>query len=122
VFSSPVVDLDEGVVYVGSGDHHVYACTLAEGRELWRCDLHGRVLGTPALVGDRLNVGGEGSGGDLPGAMFALDRRRGEVVWRFGIGRTVWSSPTAVGDSIWFGSHDGRIRRLVERRRPSVGM
>ncbi|MCK5944876.1 MAG: PQQ-binding-like beta-propeller repeat protein, partial [Planctomycetes bacterium] len=77
--------------------------------------LRGRVLGSPALVGPHLYVGGEGAGGDQPGALFAIDRARGEVVWRFGVGRTVWSSPTVVGDSLWFGAHDGLVRRLTDR-------
>ncbi|HIE72274.1 MAG TPA: hypothetical protein EYP98_20065 [Planctomycetes bacterium] len=46
-------------------------------------------------------------------AVFAIDCQSGKVVWRFGVGRTVWSSPTVVGDSLWFGSHDGLIRRLT---------
>ena len=102
-------------VYFGSDDHHLYAIDLVTGRERWRCDLKGRVLGTPALVGGHLYVGGGGAGGDQPGALFAVDCRDGSIVWRFGIGATVWSSPTVVGDSLWFGAHDGLVRRLTTR-------
>lgn len=116
VFSSPAVALADGALYIGSDDHHLYALRLEDGTELWRSDLGGRVLGSPAIVVDHLYVGGEGSGGDLPGALFALERGTGERVWRFEVGETVWSSPTAALDSLWFGAHDGKLRRLREAR------
>ena len=79
---------------------------------VWLCDLKGRILGSPALVENHLYLGGEGSAGELPGALLAVDRRGGSILWRFEIGATVRSSPTVVGNSIWFGVHDGKIRRL----------
>ncbi len=113
VFSSPAVHQGDGLAYVGSDDHHLHAVEVATGRARWRTDLGGRVLGSPALVEHQVIVGGEGAGGELPGALFALDRRDGAILWRFEVGSTVWSSPTVVGDRLWFGAHDGRIRCLV---------
>ena len=115
VFSSPAVDAEAGVLYIGSFDHTLYALDLETGRERWRSDLAGRVLGSPAVVEHHLYVGGEGEGGDEPGALFAVDSRDGTIVWRFEVGATVWSSPMAIGRSLWFGSHDGKIRRLKDR-------
>ena len=112
VFSSPAVSVEDGTLYIGSDDHHVYALHVDTGRERWHTDLRGRVLGSPAIVGDLLYVGGEGSGGDQPGAMFALEREHGAILWRFETGATTWSSPMARGDSLWFGAHDGLLRRL----------
>ena len=100
------------MLYIGSDDHHLYALSCADGSERWRADLRGRVLGSPAIVGAHLYVGGEGSGGTEPGALFAIDRTDGSIVWRYEVGATVWSSPTVIGDSLWFGSHDGKMRRL----------
>ena len=110
------IDAVAGVLYVGSDDHHLYALSLRDGSERWRCDLKGRVLGSPAIVRHHVYVGGEGSGGTEPGALFAVDRNDGSVAWRFGVGATVWSSPTVVGDSMWFGAHDGKLRRLSSGR------
>ena len=50
---------------------------------------------TPAIVGPHIYVGGEGSGGTEPGALFGVDRATGAIVWRFGVGATVWSSAGA---------------------------
>ena len=115
VFSSPVISYEDRTVYFGSDDHNLYAVDLLTGKERWRCNLHGRVLGTPALAGHHLYVGGEGAGGDKPGALFAIDRHNGRIVWRFGVGVAVWSSPAVVGNSLWFGAHDGLVRRLTSR-------
>lgn len=103
------------LLYVGSDDHYLYALTTADGAERWRVNLGGRVLGSAAWVGDYLYVGGEGAGGDRPGAMFAVDRRVGEIAWRFETGATTWSSPTLFDDGIYFGAHDGVIRKLRDR-------
>ena len=112
VFSSPAIAADGTTLYVGSDDHHLYALRTSDGTKVWRTNLGGRVLGSAAIVGPHVYVGGEGSGGELPGALFAVERATGEIAWRFEVGATVWSSPTVVGDSLWFGAHDGLIRRL----------
>lgn len=49
--------LHEGVLYVTSMDHFLYAVDTAAGQMLWKLDLEGAVAGTPLLVDDRLYVG-----------------------------------------------------------------
>lgn len=65
---------DDGTIYVGSHDHHVYAVTPA-GAERWRRDLRGPIYSTPALIGDRLFVGSDAD------YFTCLDATTGSIVW-----------------------------------------
>lgn len=55
VWAKPL--LHEGVLYVASMDHFLYALDTAAGQMLWKLDLEGAVAATPLLVDDRLYVG-----------------------------------------------------------------
>jgi outer membrane protein assembly factor BamB len=55
VWSKPL--LHEGVLYVTSMDHFLYAIDPADGSLNWKIDLDGAAAGTPLLVNDRLYVG-----------------------------------------------------------------
>lgn len=65
---------DDGTIYVGSHDHHVYAITR-EGTQRWRRDLRGPIYSTPALIGDRLFVGSDAD------YLSCLDAATGTIVW-----------------------------------------
>lgn len=74
IAGQPVVG-DDGTVYVGSLDHHVYALTPA-GEVRWSRDLGGAVYSTPALDGTgHLYVGADSD------FFFCLDVATGEVEW-----------------------------------------
>lgn len=55
VWAKPL--LHEGVLYVTSMDHFLYAIDPADGSLIWKIDLDGAAAGTPLLVNDRLYVG-----------------------------------------------------------------
>lgn len=73
VSAQPVVG-DDGTVYVGSHDHHLYA--IAPGGEVrWRRDLGGAIYSTAALVDGRLYLGSDAN------HFFAVDAATGAIVW-----------------------------------------
>lgn len=116
VTSSPVAA--DGVVYVGSGDGHVYALDLATGEERWEATAAGAVDAAPALAVGRVFVG------DRAGVFHALDAATGREVWRFREGAPVpfpWghesgdfyrSSAAIVDGKVIFGGSDGFVYAL----------
>lgn len=103
--------IDGGISYVGSSDgHFVDAVELATGRELWRHPTAQRVIGSPAVSGDLVVVGGE------DGIVFALDRKDGHPVWSFPTGARVYSSPAVARSTVLVGSADGSLYALADGR------
>ncbi|MGW9211334.1 outer membrane protein assembly factor BamB family protein [Embleya sp. NPDC055664] len=89
VTSSPTVA--NGVVYVGSWDHNVYALDAATGIEKRRYPTGRRVLSSPAVVGGVLYVGT----GD--GRLYALDAATGDQKWWYSTGYDVPTPAVANG-------------------------
>ena len=73
VSAQPVVG-DDGTIYVGSHDHHLYAISR-DGEVRWRRDLGAAIYSTAALEGGRVYVGSDAD------RLFAIDAASGEVVW-----------------------------------------
>jgi outer membrane protein assembly factor BamB len=124
VRSSPAVA--DGVVYVGSMDGRVYAAAADTGKPLWRFETEGvsidqkaagfdrrSIVSSPALSDDLLFVGSRDA------HLYAVDRRTGRQLWRFGHridsleGKPevswVLSSPAIAGGLVYTGSSDGRF-------------
>ena len=74
--STPVVV--DGILYVGSVDHHLYALDAASGELLWRYQLGAVGISVPT-VADGLDLN--------EGLLHALDSSSGELLWRNDIGR-----------------------------------
>ena len=72
----------------------------------WAIDTPGTVLGTPAVVGDRLFVATDG------GAVVSLNTENGEVVWSRDIGSPSDSAPAVAGDLVYMGTRDHRVIAL----------
>lgn len=73
VSAQPVIG-EDGTIYVGSHDHHLYAIS-PEGEVRWRRDLGGPIYSTAALADGRLYVGSDAD------HLFCVDAESGEVVW-----------------------------------------
>ncbi len=78
VSAQPVIG-EDGTIYVGSHDHHLYAITR-DGTLRWRRDLHGPIYSTAALADGRVYVGSDAN------AFFAIDASSGEVIWHLDTG------------------------------------
>jgi outer membrane protein assembly factor BamB len=105
VWSSPAVA--EGVVYIGSLDHNVYAVNLSNGSELWRFPTGGGVTASPLVVKGRVYVGA------FDGVFYALDAATGAEVWRFdGADGWYWTHAIADNDTLYAPSLDGNLYAL----------
>jgi outer membrane protein assembly factor BamB len=82
----------------------VYAFARKDGREIWRYGGNTRgYWSTPAVVGDRLYVGGDDK------SLHCIDARSGAAIWTFATGDAIWSSPCVVDGKVVFGSRDGHL-------------
>ena len=73
VKSTPVVS--NGIVYVGSDDHKVYALNAANGKQLWNFTTNGPISSTPAVGNGSVYIGST----DL----YAINSTTGRQIWNF---------------------------------------
>jgi len=128
VISSPTVAA--GVVYVGSGDHFLYALDADSGALKWKFKTDGRITSSPAVSGDLVFFGSYDSN------FYAVDAATGQLKWKFetaGERRfsaphlhgaqpaaeimpdpfdSYLSSPIVGGGVVYFGSGDSNIYAL----------
>lgn len=120
IYGSPLAV--DNVVYFGSTDSTLYAVDLPTGKLKWQRKVGGPLKATPCTgSGPLLYV----TGGD--GVCYAVERATGSVRWRFNtlggiLGERKYdfadyhhSSPVLQGDTLLFGSGDGRLYALDAR-------
>lgn len=104
--ASPVIHGDRVYVAVEAKNPTVQCFDRRTEKRLWQFQNQGGFWSTPAVVGDRLYVGGDDA------KLYCLDARTGERLWSFSAGRAVWASPCVVDDKVVFGSYDGFLYML----------
>lgn len=93
-------------VYAAAEDRasHLYCFERATGKEVWRYSANSRGFwSTPAVVGDRIWVGGDDA------QLHCIDARTGKGIWTFKTRGAVWSSPSVVDGKVVFGSRDAHL-------------
>ncbi|NJL92668.1 MAG: serine/threonine-protein kinase [Anaerolineae bacterium] len=103
ILSSPVVD--EGLVFVGSMDGHMYALGLENGWAAWKINTSRPVISSPALEDGRLYFG------SVSGIMYCLEAANGRERWKFDVGNSnqITSSPAVANGAVYFGANDHKI-------------
>ncbi|EAR01319.1 PQQ-binding-like beta-propeller repeat protein [Maribacter sp. HTCC2170] len=109
VYSSAAID--ENLVYIGSGDQHLYAVNKKTGKEVWKYKTEGAVHSSPTVWNNLVCVGSD------DGNLYAIDKTSGKLIWKFASGGEkmydLWdyyrSSPTGKGETIYWGSGDGNM-------------
>ena len=106
VESSPAVS--GGVVYVGSGDNHLYALDASTGDLLWSYEMGDNVYleSSPAVSGGVVYVGSDDN------HLYALDASTGDLLWSYKTGAYVESSPAVSGGVVYVGSGDNHLYAL----------
>lgn len=104
VESSPAVV--NGVLYVGSDDHNVYALNATTGAKLWSYTTGGNVTSSPAVAGGIVYVGSQ------DGNVYALNASTGAKLWNFPTSGTIRSSPTVANGVVYVGSGNGIVYAL----------
>lgn len=113
--SSPVVD--NGTVYIGSGDHNVYAIDAAGGALRWKFTTANVVHASPAVWNGTVYIG------SWDRYFYALDERTGAVRWKFQTGddrkyynQVGIAGSAAIADGkVYFGCRDSFLYALDAR-------
>jgi eukaryotic-like serine/threonine-protein kinase len=110
--SSPAIA--GGVLYVGSGDAHVYALDAASGRLRWKFRTGDVVHASPAVADGRVYIGSWDS------HFYALDAATGAELWRFKTGDDprlhnqvgIQASALVADGRVYFGCRDSKLYAL----------
>jgi len=102
--SSPAVA--NGIVYLGSDDHKLYAFNATNGTLLWAVSAGDRVYSSPTVSKGVVYFG------STDGKFYALDATSGNPRWIAPIGNQIYSSPVVVNDIVYFGSFDTKVYAL----------
>lgn len=113
--SSPTVV--NGVVYIGSGDQHVYALDAATGALRWSFATGDVVHATPAVSGGVVYIG------SWDRNLYALDASNGRERWRYTTGNDtliynqigIASSAAVIDGTVLVGGRDGKFHAVDAR-------
>jgi outer membrane protein assembly factor BamB len=105
VYSTPVIDEQQGVVYIGGSDKYLYALDTASGALHWRQALDSPVS-TPVLANGRLYIGSDA------GYLYALDPSSGAVIWQYAAGNGIVTPLVVEARTLYAGTVDGYLYAL----------
>ncbi len=107
VLSSAAVE--NGRVFIGSGDGQLYALSLEDGKKIWSFETEDAVESSPCVVRGTVFFGSADFN------LYALDAQSGELRWKYKtddkiLGSPNWA-PAPAGGAIWIlaGSYDGLL-------------
>jgi outer membrane protein assembly factor BamB len=106
VTSSPYLDPEEGILFVGSMDWNVYALDARSGWVVWRSRCNGPIISSPALADGVIFIGSADK------CLYALDARNGRELWKYETEGQVNSSPAYANGAVYFGSVDQHLYSL----------
>ncbi|MBS0205935.1 MAG: PQQ-binding-like beta-propeller repeat protein [Planctomycetes bacterium] len=112
--NSPLMMIDGPLIVAISRDDQLYAFHL-DGRETWKFQLPGQVLGSPVATVDRRLYFGAAVGHDdsRTGCLCCLDTRTQQIVWRYNTAAPVESTPVLGNDGVvYFGDNDGIVHAI----------
>ncbi len=75
-------------------------------QEAWNVRLQEELTAPPAVVGNRLFIGGK------QGILYCLDAGSGRPVWDFDAGSEILSTPSLLGDRVYLGTGEGNVYAL----------
>jgi outer membrane protein assembly factor BamB len=105
VSSSPAVA--NGVVYIGSPDHNLYALNATSGKILWKYETGDAIsFSSPAVANGIVYIGSDDK------SLHAVDAATGKGLWKYITGGKIKSSPTVNNGIVYVGSYDNNLYAL----------
>lgn len=105
--------IDNGVIYIGSYDHNLYALNATNGDFLWKYPTDGGIVGQPVVSQGNIFVGSEDA------RLHAVNARSGKINWAYYADGPIRCSPRLAEGHILFGSDDNYfhvVNQLSGRR------
>ena len=105
ISSSPAVA--NGVVYIGSPDHRLYALDATTGKILWQYETGDTIsFSSPAVANGVVYVGSDDK------TLHAVDAATGKGLWKYTTGGKIKSSPLVDNGVVYVGSYDSNLYAL----------
>ncbi|MFC1924877.1 PQQ-binding-like beta-propeller repeat protein, partial [Chloroflexota bacterium] len=106
IWSTPAVD--NGVVYIASTDHWLYAINAESGEEIWRFEAEAGILSTPVVYEGTVYIGANDN------KFYAIDvnqeEKEAKAKWVFdGADNWFWTEALIYDSKIWVGNHDHNV-------------
>jgi outer membrane protein assembly factor BamB/tRNA A-37 threonylcarbamoyl transferase component Bud32 len=95
--------LANGVLFVCSYDHNVYALNATTGKFMWKYATDGGIAGSPCVTEDRVIIGSDDR------VTYCINAQSGRIAWTCPTQGRVRSSPRAQFGHVFFGSDDRRL-------------
>jgi outer membrane protein assembly factor BamB len=96
-----------GVLYIGSPDHNLYALNATTGKILWKYETGGVItFPSPAVANGIVYIGSDDK------SLHAVDAATGKGLWKYQTGATIKSSPAIYNGVVYFGSYDNNLYAL----------
>jgi outer membrane protein assembly factor BamB len=112
LWSTPIVM--DGVVYLASMDHNVYALNALTGKELWKIDCGGATIGNPVYADGVIYIS------TLANEVLAINTSNGAIQWRLPTGKAVWSGPAVKDGTLYFGDLEGTLYAVSEQNQKEL--
>ncbi|MGB2963097.1 MAG: serine/threonine-protein kinase [Anaerolineales bacterium] len=96
----------DGVVYIGSYDHNLYALEASNGNFIWKYAANGGIVSKPAIHENKLYFGSTDQ------HIHAISCRNGKKVWVQGTDGAIYSSPAIAEGHLFIGSDDEYLHVL----------
>ncbi len=95
-----------GVIYVGSYDHNLYALDAETGQFIWKYPTDGGIVSKPAVYENCVYFGSEDK------RLHVITSRFGKITWSYYTEGPVRSSPHIAEGHVFIGSDDGRLHAV----------
>ncbi len=97
---------DDGVLYIGSYDHNLYALEADNGKFVWKYAADGGIVSKPAIYENKLYFGSTDQ------YIHAISCRNGKKVWVQSTDGAIYSSPVIAEGHLFIGSDDEHLHVL----------
>jgi serine/threonine protein kinase len=98
--------IHNGIVFVGSYDHNLYALELDSGEFIWKYAADGGIVTRPYPHEGNIIFGSEDN------RLHVVSQRSGKVVWTYYTDGPIRSSPCVAEGHVFFGSDDGFLHAV----------
>lgn len=106
VMSAPIVDPQEGICFVGSGDGFLYALDANTGFNSWRFRTNGAIYASPAIYKGLIIIASTDNN------VYAVNAQTGRERWRFQSDAAFVGSALVHQDTVYIGNANGLIHSL----------
>lgn len=97
---------ENGVVYIGSYDQHLYSIKADQGTLIWKYGTDGGIVSRPAVVAENVCFGSEDY------RLHVVSARNGSIAWTYYTGAPVRSSPHQADGHLFIGSDDCHLHAV----------